>query len=63
MTTQALKTAELQKQFICPIWTVWFGSSCNVYFTTYHVEQMLRALRLNGTECSAFDGKGNSYHG
>lgn len=56
--TQALKTVELQKQFICPIWTVWFGKSCNLYFTAHHAEQMTRALRLNETECRAFSGDG-----
>jgi len=58
MNTKAEKSKLLQGQFICPIFAVWFGMSCNVYFTRYHAEQMLRALRLNGTECWAFDGKG-----
>lgn len=58
MSEQAAKTIKLQAQFICPIWTVWFGKSVNVYFTYYHVEQMARALRLNQTPHSVFDGKG-----
>ena len=54
------KTIQLQKQFICPIWTVWFGTSVKVYFTRHHAEQLLRALALNGTDCAALDGAGNS---
>jgi hypothetical protein len=58
MSEQASKTKQLQANFICPIWTVWFGKSVNLYFTRYHAEQQVRALRLNGTECFGFDGKG-----
>lgn len=57
--TQAEKTVALQAQFICPIWTVWFGKSVNLYHTAYHAEQMLHALRLNGTEAVAYNGKGH----
>lgn len=32
MSDQSQKTRELQAQFICPIWAVWFGKSVNVYF-------------------------------
>ena len=60
MADQAEKTKRLQSQFICPIWAVWFGKSVNVYFTRSHTEQMVRALRLNGTDCLAFDGKGEA---
>ena len=60
MSEQAQKTIKLQGQFICPIWTAWFGKSVNVYFTSYHADQMLRALRLNSTQCLGFDGKGNA---
>ena len=58
MSEQAAKTVKLQAQLICPIWAVWFGETMKVYFTRYHAEQMLRALRLNGTECAGYDGKG-----
>ncbi len=63
MTEQATKTKLLQAQFICPIWAVWFGKSVNVYFTRYHLGQFCRALRLNGTQFVAFDGRGNSAEG
>lgn len=52
--TMRAKTEKLAAQFICRIWTVWFGNSVNLYFTEYHAEQMMRALRLNGTECHIF---------
>jgi len=31
-------------------WTVVFGSCRNVYYTEYHAEQFMWALRLNGTK-------------
>jgi hypothetical protein len=60
MTEQADKTRKLQAQFICPIWTVWFGKSVNLYFTRYHAEQMVRALEGNQTPCAAYNGKGEA---
>lgn len=30
---------------------VTFGVSKRVYYTYYHADQMMRALRLNGTPC------------
>lgn len=60
MIDQAAKTRELQKQFICPIWTVWFGESVKVYFTHYHAEQMISALHLNCTTSHGYDGHGNA---
>jgi hypothetical protein len=53
-STMRAKTEQLQAQFICPIWAVWFGSSVKLYFTAYHAEQMMRALRSNGTEAHCF---------
>lgn len=58
MGEQATKAIKLQEQFICPIWTVWFGTSVKVYFTNYHALQMVRALRLNKTPVTCFDGRG-----
>jgi hypothetical protein len=58
--TNAEKTIKLQAQFICPIWTVWFGRSVNLYFTRYHAEQMLSALNGNHTSCEGYNGKGES---
>jgi len=29
-----------------------FGSSKRVYYTSYHADQMMRALQLNGTPCT-----------
>lgn len=29
-----------------------FGSCRFVFYTLYHAEQFMRALRLNGTECT-----------
>lgn len=52
------KTVKLQEQFICQIWTVWYGKRVDLYHTQYHAKQMVRALTLNGTPCLAFDGKG-----
>lgn len=57
IATMRQKTEQLQAQFICPIWAVWFGKSVRVYFTAYHAEQMLRALTLNGTEAHCFAGR------
>lgn len=45
-----VKTEQLQRQFICPIWAVWFGSSVKLFFTSYHADQMMQALTMNGTE-------------
>lgn len=60
LADQATKTQALQKQIICPIWAVWFGSSVKVYVAKWHAEQMLRALRLEGTDCSGFSGAGEA---
>jgi hypothetical protein len=60
MTEQGEKTKQIQAQFICPIWTVWFGKSVNVYFNAHHAEQLVRALKLNGTPCAVFNGKGET---
>jgi len=57
---RAARTQKLQAQFICPIWAVWFGSTCSVFYTSYHAEQFMRALRLNGTPFDAFSGKGET---
>lgn len=60
MTDQAQKTKGLQAQFICPIWTVWFGQSVKVYVAKWHATQMMDALRANKTECFGFDGHGGA---
>lgn len=51
------KTRESQAQFSCPIWTVWFGSSVNVYFTSYHAGQFESALRGNRTDFLSIFGR------
>ena len=56
----AVKTRQLQEQFICPIWAVWFGKSVKLFLTAHHAAQFLRALRLNATPCAGFDGRGLS---
>lgn len=33
-------------------WKVTFGKTYRLYYTEYHAEQLARALRLNGTECT-----------
>lgn len=58
MSEQATKTVALQGQFICPIWTVWFGKSVKVYVAKWHATQMMDALRANGTYCLGFAGTG-----
>ena len=43
---------------LLPVWIVLWGmsgKSRKVYFTPYHAEQFVRALRLNGTPCSVED--------
>jgi hypothetical protein len=52
--TMRQKTILLQREFICPIWAVWFGKSVRIYFTHYHAEQMMRALRANNTPAYLF---------
>lgn len=59
MSEQATKTIQLQAQFICPIWAVWFGQSVRVYVAKWHATQMMDALRANKTQCAGFDGQGN----
>lgn len=60
MSDQAQKTKQLQAQFICPIWTVWFGQSVRVYAAKWHATQMMNALRANKTECAGYDGQGEA---
>ena len=55
---QAIKTRNLQDQFDWPIWAVWFGNEYHLYSTQYHAKQMVRALQMNGTPVSAFNGRG-----
>ena len=57
IATMRQKTELLQREFICPIWAVWFGTSVRLYFTEYHADQMMRALRLNGTQAHCFSGR------
>lgn len=61
LKTKSERTRMLQSQFICPIWVVWFGQSCNLYFSRYHARQFMRALRLKRTPYDAYDGRGENF--